>query len=385
MNDSLVLYLTSHVPKETNRVAYQRANESCKNFNTVFLTRRGVSPAIKEKAANVQQCGESLPMRILFPLWLVLTALQIYRENDIQHIHTNHSPQSLVAGWVLSLLGFVWIVDIYDSPHISIDLNSNNSGVINYLSTWYNRVLVAIVKRTLSSADLIIIGMAPGIVSEYGVSADDNNVLTVTNGTNVDKNRSIKSPDDRSDVFQIVYVGPIRQERGLRTMLDAMKILDKRLKASELHLVGTTGSEADKREIECLDSTLSNIDIFNHGYIEHDEALEKAAVADVGLCPLSLEVENYRYSYPIKVLEYMSVGTPTVATKTEGTSHLLREGSGILVQADNPIEMADAINELYEHPEQRNQMAKTAQLMAENYRWDSINRKVNQRIGSVME
>lgn len=384
MERSIVLYLTTHVPSEINRAAYQRANQSCENYNTIFLTRRSVAPDIENKSLEVRQAGESFPMRVLFPLWLIWNGISLYRNNNnIRHIHTNHSPQSLIAGWILSLLGITWISDIYDSPHISLDLNAHSNSIVGLLSNYYNRTLVNIVKRTLNSADLIIISMVPEIMSQYGISPDDDNVFNVTNGTNVDRNRAVEPSDVCTNDFQIIYVGSLLEERGADTMLSSMKHLDDQVNNVSLHLVGAVKSETARCKITNLNSHLSNIKICIHGYVPHDDALKRIVTADVALCPLSLEVENYQYAYPIKVIEYMSVGTPTVATKTRGTSELLSKGGGILVQADDPKAMANAIRKLYDDSEKRRKMSQEAKNISEEYRWEKINSRINSKITEV--
>jgi glycosyltransferase involved in cell wall biosynthesis len=66
------------------------------------------------------------------------------------------------------------------------------------------------------------------------------------------------------------------------------------------------------------------------GFVTPDEALGIASGASVGLSPL-LDTPNYRDSLPTKVLEYLAVGIPTLASDLPGTRTVVGDKPGVIL------------------------------------------------------
>lgn len=381
MSDSVVVFLFTQVKCAKNSTQYRRAQYATERYDVYFLTRRTVCDDIAEEAFSVESSGEGIFYRFFFPLWLVWRVLLLEREHSVEYVHTNFSPQPLLAGYLLQHFGHVWVADIYDSPHISLDLEvaPGHPGRIGaYL---YNRTLVMLVERTLSAADLLVVAMVPDVLERYGVHPDDENVVRVTNGVALDETRKARS-SPKSDQFTLVYVGPVRKVRGLNTVFDALREVDSSVRNVELRLVGEVNDESwMSRAIPDLE----NVKISVFGYVPHDEALAEIERSTVGLCPLSLTIENYSAAYPIKVFEYMALGKPTIATWTKGTETVLSDGeTGLLVPPDDGEAMADAILALYDNPDLRARLGANASEAVERYDWDRINHRVWRRIDALV-
>lgn len=381
MADSVVVFLFTQVVCARNTTQYRRARYACERHDVCFLTRGSVCDDIADEALSVDSSGESALYRFFFPLWLVWKVLLLERDHSVEYVHSNFSPQPLLAGYILQRFGHVWVADIYDSPHISIDLEGTPDRPGRVVAHLYNRVLVATVERILTTADLLVVAMVPDVLERYGVHPDDENVVRVTNGVAIDETRKARS-SRRSDRFTLVYVGPVRKVRGLGTVFDALRKVDSSVRNVELRLVGEVDDESwTSRAIPDLE----NVEVSLLGRVPHDEALAEIDRSTVGLCPLSLTVENYGAAYPIKVFEYMALGKPTIATRTKGTETVLSDGeTGLLVPPDDSEAMADAILELYDDPDLRARLGANASGAVEQYDWDGINRRVWTRIDALV-
>jgi glycosyltransferase involved in cell wall biosynthesis len=70
------------------------------------------------------------------------------------------------------------------------------------------------------------------------------------------------------------------------------------------------------------------VDLDLPGFLPHDQAMAAVARAAVGLCPLE-DQPNYRHSLPTKVLEYLSLGVPVVASDLPGTAAVVAGRPGV--------------------------------------------------------
>lgn len=383
MVDSIVVFLFPSIKCGINRTQYQRAKRACDEHNVYFLTRRGVCDEIEDSAMAVEETGENLFYRFLFPFWLMWRAIMLNKDHRIKYINTNHTPQTILAGFVLNRLGYVWVADVYDSPHIGLDLEGSVDGLGRVIANAYNALLIKIAKKVLNRADLIIVAMVPTILEKYNIYPTDENVLHLPNGVSIEQTQKALTLNT-ADRFTLVYVGPVRKARAIDVVFNALEKIDPTIDTMEIKLIGEIRDE-DERWLNERLPELNSIEITVKGQISHDEALAEIDAATVGLCPLSLSVENYQAAYPIKLYEYMALGKPTIATRTEGTETILQDGeSGFLVDAGDSKAMADAIRTLYDNPQQCEQMGSTAAKTVEQYDWTKINQQISERICTII-
>jgi glycosyltransferase involved in cell wall biosynthesis len=72
-------------------------------------------------------------------------------------------------------------------------------------------------------------------------------------------------------------------------------------------------------------------------------------------------------------LEAMACGTPVVATRTGGVPEIVLDGeTGLLVDRNEPAEIAAAIRTLLDNPELREAMGRRGQELAANYAWPRV-------------
>ena len=82
------------------------------------------------------------------------------------------------------------------------------------------------------------------------------------------------------------------------------------------------------------------------GLVPNSVAIEALTTASVGLAPLR-DLPNYSNSQPTKVLEYLAVGLPVVASDLPGTRELVAGLDAVsLVPPDDPDALAAAISEI---------------------------------------
>ncbi|MDW8363832.1 MAG: glycosyltransferase family 4 protein, partial [Myxococcales bacterium] len=97
------------------------------------------------------------------------------------------------------------------------------------------------------------------------------------------------------------------------------------------------------------------------------------AAADVFVAPSRALRSGRTEGSPTAVLEAMAAGLPVVASRTGGLPDLVRDGrDGLLVEPDDPVALARAINWLVGDVEIRKRMGRSARRRASAHAWTAL-------------
>jgi len=101
---------------------------------------------------------------------------------------------------------------------------------------------------------------------------------------------------------------------------------------------------------------------------------------------MCLVLPSYTESFPMVILEAMSMGVPVVATPLGGIPTLVRDGeNGILVPPGDPHALARAIMMIVESEATRQFMGRNAHARAGRYAWPIVARTLIDEIRSVLK
>jgi phenylacetate-CoA ligase len=76
---------------------------------------------------------------------------------------------------------------------------------------------------------------------------------------------------------------------------------------------------------------------------------------------------------PVSIIEALSAGLPVVSTPTGDIRDMLGDGdAGVLVPADDPAAMADALVALWRDPDRAVHLAGRARQSAAKYTWPAV-------------
>lgn len=160
----------------------------------------------------------------------------------------------------------------------------------------------------------------------------------------------------------VVYVGDVTIERGADLAVAACSDL-----GVALRLVGRVRSEAERRLRS--QSTLGD-DLRLEGLVPNPDALQLIAGSSVGLAPLR-DLPNYRDSQPTKILEYLAVGIPVVASDLPGTRELVAGLDAVfLFEPGKADALAEAIAEARTSDVYRRAKEQSASIRT-RFRWPS--------------
>jgi glycosyltransferase involved in cell wall biosynthesis len=165
------------------------------------------------------------------------------------------------------------------------------------------------------------------------------------------------------DAGYLVYVGDVTLERGAGDMVEAAGLMKEK---RPLRLVGRCRedlAESLRRRAGELGVSLEIL-----GPLPHREAMELAAGASAGLSLLH-DLPNYTDSLPTKVVEYLEMGLPVVASDLPGTREAVAGREAVaLVRPGDPAAAA-ALDGILARGEARRAAAAQAPALRDSLVW----------------
>lgn len=119
----------------------------------------------------------------------------------------------------------------------------------------------------------------------------------------------IDSPPN--DIFTIAYTGTLTRNYGILDIIDAIG----QIKDRGVRLVICGRGEVEK---EVQEAAINDARIIYRGMVSADEAYACQCSADLLINPRKNEEEYTKYSFPSKILQYMSSGTPVLCYHLDG-------------------------------------------------------------------
>lgn len=167
-------------------------------------------------------------------------------------------------------------------------------------------------------------------------------------------------PEPSAGARVVVYLGDVTTQRGARVAVEASA-------EAGVPIVFIGRANEDLRA-ELSAATGEGLTVEFKGELPNPEALDEARRAGVGISPL-LDGPNYRDSAPTKVLEYLALGLPVVASDLPGTRELVEGLEAVeLVSPGDPTALARGIGRALQ-PSSRVAAAAQARQVRERFRW----------------
>ena len=163
---------------------------------------------------------------------------------------------------------------------------------------------------------------------------------------------------DANSPLRILFVGFLRESKGVLDLVEACGQLKQRGVPFRLAVMGQFQSP----EFETLlKARIEQLQLFNQieflGLLTGDAKWQAYAQADVLCFPTFYESETF----PTVLLEAMSFGLPTVATRWRGTPEIVDDGvTGYLVEPRDCVAVADRLAELQSSPDLRLRLSTAA-------------------------
>lgn len=220
--------------------------------------------------------------------------------------------------------------------------------------------------QILFRADLVICNSehmkrATLSVAPFGV----RRIVVIPNGVE-DADSSLEPPPHSHTESQILYLGRLVWKKGVDTLLAAMPAVQRTVPTVELVIAG---DGPERSHLEGLAGSLGVAGITKFvGWVSGDVKECTLRKVTIVVVPSRLE------PFGIVPLEAMVRGVPVVASRVGGIPEVVRDGvDGLLVEPDQPKDLADAIIRLLTHDHLRTSMGREGRMrVQEHFLWSKV-------------
>ncbi|MDI6854595.1 MAG: glycosyltransferase family 4 protein [Deltaproteobacteria bacterium] len=221
--------------------------------------------------------------------------------------------------------------------------------------------------------------LGAGAASHWVVYNGVDPAAFLPNWEHPDKIRELRRRYDLTDEPTVLFVGKIRQSKGVGVLLQAMEQVWRRQPRAVLILVGGTEfgrGRIDRRTpfLQELQNRLQQASgrVILTGFIPPSEVAQAYRLGDICVAPSQIDE-----GLPLVVLEASASGLPIISTKMGGIPEFVRDGSnGLLLEnkADGG-ELAAKIVLLLENEAVRRKLGEQGRaLVLERFSWQAVAR-----------
>jgi glycosyltransferase involved in cell wall biosynthesis len=350
------------------RVVYEQCKRLMKKqFETMVLTHRNytansyVFDGIKVRCYDSINIGFRLGIPYAIPqVNSFKTFLETIKANDLIHVHGHPYLSSLLAAKIAKR---------YGKPLV---LTQHNT-FIKYNNIWDTAEMVndlAIGKQVLKEADKIVVvsNATKNYVLSLGANAAKIRVLH--NGVDLKRFKPLpevkgemrKKLGISQDACVVMTVRRLVYKNGIDTLIESAGIAVKKNPKLVFVVVGKGPDFEEIKERIVQLGMQRNFRLM--GFISDKDLPFYYNLADLFVLP-----SKSGEGLPLVALEAMACGLPVVATNVGGTSEVMSEEYGKLVQPNSPNSLAEAILE-YSCKKLAALKKELRTMMEQKYSWD---------------
>ena len=188
---------------------------------------------------------------------------------------------------------------------------------------------------------------------------------------------------DASVPLPILYFGSIASCLSIDVAIHAISLLRHRVPDIRLHVIGGSDAYIVRARAVTEFLNLSKLVTF-HDQVSLDTPPSILDNAILGLVPTD-SVSAAHIVLPPQLMRFAALGIPSIAPRLRAIEPYFGEDAVRLYESGNARALADAIENLYEHPDVRREMARRAVGIAESLGWEHQRRQLLEAIDSLLE
>jgi len=347
-----VCHITSVHRRNDTRIFHKECKSLVRRgFEVVLYVADGLGDEVKE-GVSIRDIGRAKgrASRIVFSGRRLYRALS-EAEADIYHIH---DPE--LWGLALKLLrdGEVVVFDDHEDVPNQLFKKSYIPGWLKHVGSWILGGLQEYTSRRMSG----VVAATPYIKEKH--SAWNPNVIDVNNYPDLSEIRYVSG---RHSNHACYVLSGLSEVRGVFEAVESLQYLP----GVSLTLTGAFSDEEFARRVTALAGWERVDDV---GLVGRQEVEDILGRSFVGLA-VSHPSPSSMSSQPTKIYEYMASGLPVVCSDIPYWRRIV-EGNrcGLAVNPKDPLEIAEAVRFIQEHPKEAFEMGENGRRVVEaEYNW----------------
>lgn len=253
------------------------------------------------------------------------------------------------------------------------------AGISEYLKS-KNRIFQGIAKLVYGKPALAI--QLSQLNPEDGIYFSAKEIKYIPNGMEDEAKKYINQKKYKDEVVRILFVGVLREDKGLSVLLEAFSnLIRQKIENIEIIVVGEFVSSTYKKSVLKLVNDWKIGDkVFFKGVQTGDNKWEIFSQADILCFPTFFDCE----SFGNVLVEAMMFQIPIVATRWRGIPDIITNDIGFLVEVKNADAIAEKLKILIENPQLRIAMGRCGrEKYLEKYRLESHLNAMEKAITSI--
>jgi len=183
----------------------------------------------------------------------------------------------------------------------------------------------------------------------------------------------------KSSYPHVIYIGRIKQFKGIHFIVEAMKHVVKILPNAKLSIAGRGDIKYEAKLRELAKNLKLEKNVEFHGYLTEERKIRLLQEAHI------LAMASTREGFGLSVIEANACGTPSVVTDVPGLrDSVIKDETGIIVPYGNTLALGNAIVDLLSNNELRERLSQNAITWAKQFDWDKTTSEVLGNIKEVM-
>jgi len=242
-------------------------------------------------------------------------------------------------------------------------------------------------KLNYKQADKIVAvtqGIKDGIKELHSIP--DEKIVVIENGANTDLFKPMHQEKAKKELKleekknYICFVGNLAPWQGVEFLIQSAPLILKESTHTKFLIIGDGPM---KEELIDLAEQMAVSDKFIFtGVVPYEEVPKYINASDI--CVVYKKPLKSGYS-PLKLYEYMACEKPVIASRVEGFEILEENHAGILVEPENPKELAKAIIKLLKDERLRRELGENGRkYVTKNHSWEAVARRVAEVCKSVV-
>ncbi len=330
--------------------------------------------------------GRGMPVMIMsWCRFLVLAAVTITRlhlKHRYNVVHVHNMPDFLVfAALFVKLLGAKIILDVQDvSPELMAAKSKGRMRkLVVPLAIWQERISAAFVHHVVTvgwpfEEALLRRGIPQAKITNI-LNSSDPKVFPIA-----DRHLSPADATPGEQPFILMYHGTLAWRNGIDLAVNALALVRQAGPDVRLDIMGR-GEEKPRLKQLATDLGIGDHVVFIDPCTS-DKVVDFVVHGDVGIIP-------YRYDgfmelvLPTKAYEFAWMERPMIASDTPAIRSMFRPESLVRCDPAQVESFAEAIIDLYQHPEKRACMVQNASEDYQPFRWEMMAERYRQLLASL--